>query len=605
MTIDKDSAKRDRNELATALKAAGAQNTDRKAIKCPFHDDKHPSASITQAQSGFWYFYCYACDIKGADVFEIRSRIEGREVGDILKDDFPQNQIPIQPLRRKATPAASPPESFTTGADAVAVFKNRNSRAIVEAVHKYDDPDTGEISYAVMRYRPTANDKKKFLPLTKHSDDQRWYWEHPTPTPLYNRARVKKADSVIFVEGEKCVDLFHSRLDFDDAVAATTAPQGSNGIAKADLSPLAGKAIYVLRDNDEGGEKWAENLIARLLELQPFCNVMRARVEDLGLPPKGDLEQILDIFPGTKSETTDAVQSFLEISEPMSATAPLYEQFRLIREGKFKVIHFPNMPVVSHMTKALIPGTVTILCGDPSSAKSFMLLEWFWRWSMDPNLKVRLLMLEDKTEFHQRRVLAQMAGASEIADYDKHFANPDKMDLHLKTHHDDLEIFSRNLEVTQTQKSLTELAEWIERYCEDGYDILGIDPLTASAMEQNQFIADSKFIFRIRAALDRSGTRVIFATHPRGGKQLPGLGSMALGMAYPRFSQSVFWLQSFNGQTQNSPINVGLYSTLNHDHNRTLEIRKARSGPGAHRHIAVNFNKTTLCFEEVGLIQKP
>src|SRR5690606_7829275 len=80
-----ESAKHSREKLAEALRRAGAEHTERRSIKCPFHDDKHPSAEIKQAGSGAWYFYCYRCDISD-DVWAMTARIEGRDVGDVLRD---------------------------------------------------------------------------------------------------------------------------------------------------------------------------------------------------------------------------------------------------------------------------------------------------------------------------------------------------------------------------------------------------------------------------------------------------------------------------------------------------------------------------------------
>lgn len=78
----------------------------------------------------------------------------------------------------------------------------------------------------------------------------------PAPRPLYNLDRWHASDSVVLVEGEKCVDALASI-----GIDATTLMGGANStIEKTDLTPLAGKTVILWPDNDEPGH----GLMARL-----------------------------------------------------------------------------------------------------------------------------------------------------------------------------------------------------------------------------------------------------------------------------------------------------------------------------------------------------
>lgn len=75
---------------------------------------------------------------------------------------------------------------------------------------------------------------------------------HTSGSALYTAGDVGEADTVWLVEGEADAGAIHMHT----GGAAVSAAEGYNGIAKADLTPLAGKVVNVLADADEGGQKW-------------------------------------------------------------------------------------------------------------------------------------------------------------------------------------------------------------------------------------------------------------------------------------------------------------------------------------------------------------
>lgn len=127
-----------------------------------------------------------------------------------------------------------------------------------------------------------SNGGKFFLPY----DMLRKEWKAPVTRPIYNLDKIAAADPatpIILAEGEKCADAL-SQLGF----LVTTTFGGSNGSAKADLSPLTGRAIIIWPDFDDPGQKYASAIAtalrerhattAKIIPITPdtLCSVMNA-----------------------------------------------------------------------------------------------------------------------------------------------------------------------------------------------------------------------------------------------------------------------------------------------------------------------------------------
>jgi KaiC/GvpD/RAD55 family RecA-like ATPase/5S rRNA maturation endonuclease (ribonuclease M5) len=587
-TFEKDSAKRSRMTLEQVLRQAGATVTDKRKLRCPFHDDKHPSGEIRQAASGFWYFYCYVCQISD-DVFALKARITGQDVGEILKEmviDQPKTEI-----RAKG-------KSYPTFQALVDDYKATNPNDVIEEQNPYTDPDTNTANFYTLRLKRQGEGQKTFRQVSKTSDG--WEWKGPQgKAPLFNRARVAACEKVLIVEGEKCVREF-TKLGMEN-VAATTSPGGAMNALKADWTPLAGKSCYIFRDFDEPGTIYERDVIAELSKLD--CKVFRVRVEELDLDAKGDLVDYLNSCEGTNAEKVAAVDLVILDAEPIGATLALAERFDKIATGQFRAIPFKQKPLLSDLSKALMPGTLTTVCGDPGAGKSFFVLEDAWRWVLESGEKVKVLMLEDDDAFHQGRALAQMSGYGDITDVDFVADNSTWAKAVLEQHQERLDKFAKNIETTNSaQRSLDEIAQWIQNHAENGVRVIIVDPITAAKVSDKPWIDDQKFLFRVKNVLEQTGASLILTTHPRLGQAgKPSLSGMAGGASYPRFSQCVLWLKNHDQQID-SPVFGGPIVK----HKQTVEIRKARNGKGQGQQVAINLNFQNLCFDELGVIdQRP
>ena len=127
---------------------------------------------------------------------------------------------------------------------------------------------------------------KTYRPVSKI--DGRWVAAGmPEPWPLYHLPELPPAPRVYVFEGEKAADAARSI-----GLTATTSPHGSKSAGKADWTPLAGKEIILLPDNDKPGKAYGETVNAILAKLTP-APVVKI-IELPGLPEAGDIVEWIE-----------------------------------------------------------------------------------------------------------------------------------------------------------------------------------------------------------------------------------------------------------------------------------------------------------------------
>jgi hypothetical protein len=591
--FDKDAIRQSRPEMEALLRSAGGIPSGKTSMRCPFHDDKSPSAQLKQSPTGIWRFTCFVCGLS-LDYYDLKARVSGRDVGEVLKESNPQIQ---QPRQTEAPKLAA--VSFRTIEELIDSYKSRNPQSVIQEVNRYTDPQTGTADFCTLRIVPQGESKKTFRQVSRKADG--WQWSGLEGNlPLFNRTRIIQSERILIVEGEKCVREV-TKLGASN-LATTTSPGGAVAASKADWTPLAGKTCYVWRDNDDPGKQYETDVIAALMKLDPPCRVYRIRVEELELDPKGDVVNYLDDASMTNSDKVAALELVLFDAEPMNVTSALEKKFSKIMSGEFRAIPFPQKPLTSDNSKAILPGCLTTICGEPGSGKSFLILEDFWRWSLQKGESVKLLMLEDDNAFHQNRALAQMSGHADLLDPDFVLDNKEFSNSIFDQYREHLEYFSRHMETANAQMTLTEIAGWVINHAENGIRIIGVDPITAAKASDKPWIDDQRFLFEVKPVLERTGASLILTTHPRIGQAgKPSLSGIAGGASYPRFSQCVLWLRNLDKEQEIRAWNG--YHIATAKHKQVLEIRKARNGKGQGKHIAINLNTENLCLDEFGVIQ--
>jgi hypothetical protein len=160
-----------------------------------------------------------------------------------------------------------------TKAGALPAFK-KNGR---EADHRYEyrGSDGGLLGY-VLRWDARGDCRKEFSPAS--------YWRNgtgkgswqlktwPGKRPLFGLDQLAaRSDAIVLLtEGEKAAEAvkFGPLADAftwaKHAVIGVTWPGGTNAIKHADFSPLAGRDVILLPDNDQPGEAAADELVSAL-----------------------------------------------------------------------------------------------------------------------------------------------------------------------------------------------------------------------------------------------------------------------------------------------------------------------------------------------------
>ena len=100
----------------------------------------------------------------------------------------------------------------------------------------------------------------------------------PEPRPLYRLTDLAGAKRVFVVEGEKCTDAARSV-----GLISTTSAGGAGAAAKTDWTPLAGKEVIVLPDNNEAGKRYASDVARILAKLERPATVKSVELALRGL----------------------------------------------------------------------------------------------------------------------------------------------------------------------------------------------------------------------------------------------------------------------------------------------------------------------------------
>lgn len=575
-----------REVLREAIIAAGGEFKGTNAVRCPFHDDKNPSASLYE-KDGVWRFKCHGCGFCG-DVFDVRAKHAGRAPEDELKAFNAEQAPPARPQKPR-----SEPKAYATVADIAASYFD-----LEHPPFSYTNPATGKVELVVVRTRD-----KHFFQYSPSSSG--FIAKGPEkPWPIYNRGRIAKSDCVVVVEGEKCV---HALADL--GIVATTTPGGAGKAMHADLSPLAGKKCYLWADNDPADEKGVVKGVAHMQDVElalngltPPAKVFIVDHAGLDLPPKGDVVDFIQGWEGEPpEELRKIVLAVLEVSEPTGPAKKLQTLLNDTISGKRIMVPWPY-PALGRLTNALLPGTVTCFCGDPGSGKSFALLEsvCFWQANgYDP----AIFMLEDDLDFHLHRLLAQLEECGDLIDATWIRQNPQLTRDAFARHASVINDVGHCIHTAgDDEVPLSEITDWVRKMAAAGKRVIAVDPITAAGVSDKPWLDDRKFVIEMKAVARRFATSIILSTHPRKGKKTSGgsLDDLAGGASYPRLSHTVLWIirheKQIGAKIAGSPCN---FNTLI---NRTIKLTKTRNGRGAGLELGYEFKGSNLKFAEQGVI---
>ncbi|AWN03584.1 DNA primase [Microbacterium phage Hyperion] len=196
--------------------------------------------------------------------------------------------------------------------------------------------------------RQRTRDGKKILQQNK-----------PAVTHLYRHEMsipIEESNRVVLVEGEKCVD---AALRLGEP-CVTTWPGGAKAVDQVDLSPLFGKEIIIIADNDEPGLKAAARLVTRLAGVATVQGVW--------------------VVPGEKQGVDDLWLRGGSLTELVAAEVPLDQELEEEHEPPARSLSLRSLSTVSSkrtrfLWEKMIPqSAVTLAAGRGGTGKSSFMI---------------------------------------------------------------------------------------------------------------------------------------------------------------------------------------------------------------------------------------
>lgn len=328
------------------------------AARCPAHDDNRPSLSVAKSDAGGALVHCHAGCTPEAIVAGL-----GLKLADLMPAQ-------AEPIRRPAPKVAHNAGGvFATAAAAVAALERRHGPR--DALWTYRNAG-GEPVGVVVRWNLPSGDKDVRPVSWRAGALGGWTISAmPSPRPLYCLPDLlaRPGERVHVGEGEKCADAL-ARL----GLLATTSAGGATAAKQSDWTPLVGRDVVIVPDEDKAGGQYAADVAEILTSLTPPARVRVVRLRDTwpDLPDGGDIADVveagedLNTIKAKLVALADAAQTGPpERPAPAEPYAPV-----LVRLADVK----PE-PIRWLWPGRIALGKLTLIAGDPGLGKSFITLD--------------------------------------------------------------------------------------------------------------------------------------------------------------------------------------------------------------------------------------
>ncbi|QHI70135.1 DUF5906 domain-containing protein [Tichowtungia aerotolerans] len=223
---------------------------------CPAHEDHSPSLSITEGDDGRILIKCHA----GCATEQVLAAMN-LTMADLFPDSGTMFSLNVSDLARKSERAA----------------QYRSKRPMRQtSFHSYSKD--GQMLAGVFRFDPSDGSQgKQYVPVHATPSGGA-VGDPPNGWPLYRLEAIQQRpeEPVFLVEGEKAADALTEL-----GLLATTSAHGSNAWKKTDWSPLVGRDLITMPDNDDAGRKYIEDVVAHIYELGRPESIRRIELSHL------------------------------------------------------------------------------------------------------------------------------------------------------------------------------------------------------------------------------------------------------------------------------------------------------------------------------------
>jgi hypothetical protein len=265
-------------------------------VKCPAHDDSHPSLDIDIGSDDRILLICRT-GCRTEDIVRV--------LGLTMQDLFAPKQNGTHNGFHNGTGKAE--KTYATAADAVAGLEQQyGPLAKYWTYHNAAAEPVG----VVVRWN-LLGDRKEIRPVSRHTDGRWRIKAMPTPRPLFNLTALAAAPLVTVCEGEPAADAVTS-IGF----TGTTSSGGAQSANQTDWSPLAGKEVWIFPDNDQPGRKYAADVVGILAKLTPTPTVKVINLPDV--PDGGDMVDWVE----ANSQADDLKAQIEDMAAKVTAEGP-------------------------------------------------------------------------------------------------------------------------------------------------------------------------------------------------------------------------------------------------------------------------------------------
>ena len=257
---------------------------------------------------------CYECHRQSGDVAGLRLLKVTQSGFGLYRADGDGQATPPRKHAGSGKPKA--PRVYAALPEAVSIVR-RAMGAKVAGQWAYNAAD-GTHRFTVVRY--DLPDRTKQFRLF-HNNGTGWVCGDPQGLlPLNGLPELLASTGRVYVvEGEKCVDAARSI-----GLTATTSAHGSKSAHKTDWTPLAGREVVVLPDNDSAGDHYARDVAGMLAGLDSPAEVKIVHLPNL--PPGGDIVDYIERRDSTEIDDIRRSIEGLADATPVHVCNPPTEQ---------------------------------------------------------------------------------------------------------------------------------------------------------------------------------------------------------------------------------------------------------------------------------------